>query len=219
MSNKLPNFNLHRNLNALKLATGMALAAIVLSGCGKNIKASTASGESQADTDPRVAALDQFRQDITETGRVDVMMGACIAWPNQEDGLTVTLNPGVAKTKDGEDFFVVSGTYKDKSGELKSVLMDGPVTDDPSVLTLAYDPKITQGSPKTLRGELETRDNGQLTYVDQVSGKTIANTVVLQDTPPVVETIESTCTSLQKDKKIPKVLIIDERDLTKEPTV
>ena len=218
MSNKLPSLDLFRNIKALKYATGLALASIVLAGCGKDIKPTT-TNEDQADPDPYIAALHKFRQDITKKGQARFFMGACVAWPNQDEGLTVTINPGIAEVETGENFLVFTASHKQKSKKLEATLMDGPEIGDPRVLTLAFNPNIKKGSPGTVKGKLVRRKNGQVTYVDEVSGKTLANTVILPNTPPVVEIVEETCTALRKDKKIPEVSVIDLPDTLKVPTV
>lgn len=218
MSNKLPSLDLFRNVKALKYATGLALASIVLAGCGKDIKPKT-TNEDQVDPDPRIAALHKFRQDITKKGQARFFMGACVAWPNQDEGLTVTINPGIAEVETGENFLVFTASHKQKSKKLEATLMDGPEIGDPRVLTLAFNPNIKKGSPDTVKGKLVRRKNGQVTYVDEVSGKTLANTAILPDTPPVVEIVEETCTALRKDQKIPEVSVIDLPEASESPAI
>lgn len=218
MSEKFPKLDFLKNKKSLRYATGLVIAAIALSGCAKETKP-TAANDNQVDIDPRVAALYKFREDITKEGRTRFLMGACVAWPNQEEGLTVTINPGIAEAETGESFLVFTSSDKQKSKKLEATLMDGPEIGDPSVLTLAFNPNIKKGSPDTVKGKLVRRKNGQVTYVDEVSGKTLANTAILPDTPPVVEIVEETCTALRKDKKIPEVSVIDLPDTSEAPAI
>lgn len=217
MSEKFPKLDFLKNKKSLRYATGLVIAAIALSGCGKERKAPT--NTSEADLDPRVAAIYKFREDITKEGRAKFLMGACVAWPNQLDGITVTINPGIAEPEGSEGFLVFSAVEDKTAKNPEVALMNGPEIGDPSVLTLAYNPKIKKGFSEKVRGKIGKRKNGQLTYVDTNSGKTLANTVVLPQVPPVLEIVEETCTALRKDQKIPEVSVIDLPDATKVPTV
>lgn len=217
MSEKFPKLDFLKNKKSLRYATGLVIAAIALSGCTKETKP-TAANDNQVDIDPRVAALYKFREDITKEGRTRFLMGACVAWPNQLEGITVTINPGIVEAEGGEGYFVFSA-IKDKSAKNPKVtLMNGPELGDTSVLTLAYNPKVNGDFNDKVKGKIEKRKNGQVTYVDEVSGKTLANTAILPNTPPVVEIVEETCTALRKDQKIPKVSV-DLPDESKVPTV
>lgn len=218
MSNKLPNLEFFKNINSLKYATGLALAAIALSGCGKNIKATTATNE-QVDPSPHTAAIHKFRQNMTEKGRNMYMMGTCVAWPNQTEGLTITLNPGIAEPT-GEDSYLVFSAFDDtKPSKQDVILMDGPIAGDPSVLTLAFKPKIEEGFFDNVQGKVKKQKNGQLSYVDTNTGESLANTVVLPKAPPVQEIVESVCTALIKEEKIPEVSVVEFSDAPEDPAV
>ena len=216
MSNKLPNLDFLRNINSLKYATGLALAAIALSGCGKNIKATTVTNEQVAPS-PHAAAIHKFREDMTKKGEDRYLMGACVAWPNQSEGITVTLNPGVAQPEGEDPFLVFSATDDTDPKNPDVVLMDGPVAGDPDVLTLAFRPNVDGDFFDNVQGKVKKQKNGQLSYVDVNSGESLANTVVLPKAPPVQEIVSAVCTALRKEEKIPKVSVLDLRDAPETP--
>lgn len=206
MSNRLRHFNTDRR--KLRYATILAITTLTLSGCAKEQTQATNKEPSKQQAltdDPYQQAIVNFRNDITKKKRAKFFLGACVAWPNALEGITVTVNPGIAEIPESEESVLMFSATEDKKAKNPELhMMNGPDVGSETVLTLAFDPGVRGSITRNIKDKPKKFKNGQLSYVDKESGIPLSNTVVMPDTPPVVEVVEEVCTALRKDKLIPK---------------
>lgn len=95
-----------------------------------------------AEQDPAIVAMNAYRNRITKQRKARVLLGACVAWQNQEGSTTITLNPGLVTLPDaaGNDANHYVFSAYDERYDPALIQMDSPAVGSPEILTMVVQP-------------------------------------------------------------------------------
>lgn len=183
------------------------MAALAISGCGngRSQNESSQSAQSGPSDSTMLDNLNSFRRDVWNRHNAQIFMGACVAWPNETGGLTVTLDPGLVSIGSGqsEQNYLIFTGREDKGPEATLLPMNGPAVGDGEVLTLAFRPKnIAGGLNRELSSGVIHDRNGQAYYEDMQTALPVLDTALVSG-PTSVDFVSSVCDALQHHQPVP----------------
>jgi len=155
--------------------------------------------------DPMLDSLNSFRRDILTDHTAQILLGACVAWPNAANGLTVTLNPGVASFKKSSGKKINYYVFESPDSRTASGLieMNGLAVSDPQALTMVRPLEgIEGGLQRKLAPKVVTDQNGQMHYEDLQSSQPVLNTALVSG-PMTAEHAVNVCLALERQESLP----------------
>jgi len=186
------------------------LAGFMVSGCGASslpprhqTPPAPAIAPQPAQADPLLQSLNNFRQGVKHH-KAKILMGACVGWPDEDQGLAITLNPGIASyrtSKTKHNYYVFTATDTAYNPPLQQ--MNGPDVNNPEVAVKITPSQAARGSfRRELTATINHDPNHQLYYEDSHTGQPVMDTVLV-DGPPTLLYLGKVCSALSQHQPIP----------------
>ncbi len=166
---------LKQALVPLALAATVAGSGEILPEAGAAAKNLRPNTEEQS---PMQKTLNEFRNDVLLKHQARIMLGTCVAWPNDGAGTTVTLNPGLAESG-GDEFYIFSfhdPRYRPDWGPL-----NGPelLSADADLVIMTTDIAIDAKHPRKLSSREMEDSTGQRYFEDLKTKQPVMDTVLV----------------------------------------
>jgi hypothetical protein len=166
---------------------------------------------------PICDTLDKFRQRVIEKHRAKIILGLCIAWPNTENGITATINPGTVRStfKDGEFSYPIFSAELNAGDAPYLEQMNGPVSvtlnsgksfDESPDVILEYfrTDRTTETRDHSLSKDPVRDQAGNLHFEDTKTGEPLMATGLTKE-PFNKQTAAASCKALRDHTPLPGV--------------
>jgi len=204
----------------MRLNEVMAPLASALLVAGYSGEQASASGVSaQTPTQEQIAltpdqlpiqkSLNSFRNRVLLKHQAIILMEACVAWPNDSGGVTVTWNPGIGEVPSAgggkERYYIFS--YHDSKYHPPWGPLNGAPMLSPQAMTLAFRPKhpIKGGLDRKLSTHEARGANGISHYNDIQTGEPVMATALVKG-PFTSKHVAEICVDLRDDTPLSGII-------------
>lgn len=175
-------------------AVALVAATVAIAGCGESTPQQDVSvTESGSPENTFTRSLDEYREN-TKKGVANIALGICVAWPNQGEGMTVVLNPGLVEYSRGVagmDSFVTFLAGSTDAPE--TIVMDGPSLFEPQMLIYGDPPDRFTGGPTKVRiSKPMQHESGSFYYKDTDTGEKVMYTALING-PVTLRNVRAEC--------------------------